>query len=555
MILFLLVIFGAALRLFRFPEVPISMFADEVDIGYQVFSFRQTGADYFGNFLPLQFHSFSDVRTSLPIYATILVSYLPGVSLELAIRLTPLLFSLGSLVLIYFFTNALWEHFRLDRPKGFLLPGHFAVLLLALAPWHFTYSRTAFELSQLFFTTTLGFYLFLRYLKSNQSKTLIASLLVLGATPLVYSTAKLAILGYPLILWLLADEKQRHRLLSRWYLCAVIFLPLVILLLSGGAGQRFKEIAIFTDPTISSEINYRRQLDLGPNLVVGSSPSFTTKLVHNKATLILGRFFKNSLTSISGAFLFIAGDPNLRHAVGGWGMLTKTYLIFLVFGFFILFRNHSKNISLTLLALAVISIAPSALTRDGADHSSRLFMLLLPLIILTTLGAVYLSRFRFMSFVIFALLLVESFFYFHDYFTHYPYDSEKQFHTGVKELVQKAAAEKTFVVVSPKYEPPLIFYLFYNRFNPKEFQKLLKEKKLYHEIGPDLNLEGYQLGDDEIYFASIRNLNAAPLFPVKGVYYITPLEAAAIYGSKLEQMKPEIKSPSGLPLFYRIEAN
>ena len=100
----------------------------------------------------------------------------------------------------------------------------------------------------------------------------------------------------------------------------------------------------------------------------------------------------------------------------------------------------------------------------------------------------------------------------------------------MKEVVQKAVSDGKLTVISPKYEPPLIFFLFYNRFDPEKFQALLKEKKLYHPIGEDLNLEGYQLGNEQIYFASIRNVNAAPLFPVKGVYYITLLEGAAIYG-------------------------
>ncbi len=563
LLLVVIVLFGTLLRFYRFPSIPLSLFSDEVDIGYQTFSFRETGRDYFGNFLPLQFRSFSDVRTSLPIYATILVSYLPWVGLEMAVRLIPLLFSLGSLVLIYFFTNALFERFEIKTPRGWpnglpwggLNAGHFAVFLLALAPWHFTYSRTAFELSQLFFTTMLGLYLYLRFLKSGKQKTLVASLLVLGLTPMVYSTAKLAVFGYPLVLYLLSDAKQKKIFLSRWYLLTLLFVPLLLLFASGGAGQRFSEIALYTDPTIATEVDWQRQLDLGPNPPVGSSPSLTTKLVHNKFTYVFSKFVKNIYVPISATFLFVSGDPNLRHAMGKWGMLPHLYLIFLIAGLYFLFSSKQNRLGLVLLLLTALAILPSALTRDGADHSSRLFMFLLPLIVLASLGIVYLSRFRLITIALFALLLVESFFYFHDYFFHYPYDSEKFFHAGMKEVVTKTAGEGKLTVISPKYEPPLIFYLFYNRFDPAEFQSLLREKKLYHQIGEDLNLEGYQLGNEEIYFASIRNTNASPLFPVKGVYYITPLEAAAIFGSKLETMKADIVSPSGLPLFYRLEAN
>ncbi len=555
-LLLLFLVAGAMLlRLFQFPKVPFSLFADEVDIGYQVLSFRETAKDYYGNLLPLQFRSFSDVRTSLPIYATILVSYLPGVSLELAVRLTPLLFSFGSLFLIYFFMNSLWEVFKLEKPKGPFLPGHFAVFILALTPWHFTYSRTGFELSQLLFANLLGFYLFFRYLKSHRGLTLICSLLVLGLTPMIYSTAKLAVIGYPLVLWLFSDPGGRKQLWQRWYLGLLVFIPLAVLLVSGGAGQRFSEIAIFTDPTTSTEVDFQRQLDLGYEKAIGSSPSLITKLVHNKATFVLRRFINNALTPISAGFLFIAGDPNLRHALPNWGMLLKTFLIPLSLGLFFLFSRPSAKLTIFLFLLTALAIIPSALTRDGADHSSRLFMLLLPLTILITMGWIYLGRYRLGILVLAIITLAESFFFFHDYFKHYPYEADVNFHYGMKEIVQMAKAESKVTVISPRYEPPLIFYLFYNHFPPEKFQSLMKEKKFYHEIGKDLNLEGYRIGDDPVYIAFVANQNAGNLYPVKGVFYITYLEAVAIYHDWQKQMTPVVRSPSGLPIFYRIEAD
>lgn len=555
LILLFLVIFGAVIRLFRFPNVPASLFSDEVDIGYQVMSFKETGRDYFGNSFPLQFRSFSDVRTSLPIYATILVSYIPSVNLELAIRLTPLFFSLGSLVLIHFFINSFFDNFKLDGLNRTLTPGHFAVFLLSLAPWHFTYSRTAFELSQLFFTVILGLHLFLCYLKSGSAKTLVSSLLALGFTPMIYSTAKFSIIGYLFVFWFLSTKNKRKQMFSQWYIFPILFVPLVAIFINGGAGQRFREIAIFTDPTISSEVNYRRQLDLGSNLVVGSSPNLATRIIHNKVTLVTGRFIRNSLISISSNFLFIAGDTNTRHAVSGWGMFTKSYLIFVLMGVYILARDRQKKLISILVMLVLIAVIPSALTRDGGDHGSRLFMLILPIIIVSTIGIVGLSRFRKVLLLANLLLLAESSFYFHDYFLHYPYDSDKQFHIGMKEVVKRNTIGNEAIIISPKYEPPLIFYLFYNHFSPAKFQQLISDNKLYGSIDPDINLEGYRLGEEDVYFANVRNYNAKPLLPMRGNYYVTPIEAAAIFGDRLNKISPEIKSMSGLAIFYRLTVN
>lgn len=555
-LLFLLLVLGGILiRLIDFPRIPFSLFADEVDIGYQAMSFRETGKDYFGNFLPLQFHSFSDVRTSLPIYATILVSYIPGVSLELAIRLTPLFFAFGSLILIYFFINALFDQFKFEKGKGILQPGHFAVLILAVAPWHFTYSRTAFELSQLFFFNLLGFYLFLKYQKDLKIRTLVLSLLTLGLTPMIYSTAKLAILGCPLILWFFSDEKTRKPLIQKWYYCLLLFIPLIAVVISGGASQRFSEISVFTDPTDVTEINNLRQLDLGYKNVVGSSPGFMTKLVHNKITYIGSRFINNLVSPLSASFLFVTGDPNLRQAVPNWGMLLKSLLIPLVLGLFILFNHFSKNLTFALLVMVVLAIIPSALTRNGGDHGSRLFMLLLPLVIIISFGWNYLGRYKLFATTMLLITLVELGFFLHDYVKHYPYEADLSFHYGLKELVQKSKEEKKITIISGKYEPPLIFYLFYNHFSPAKFQLLMQNKKLYHDIDKNLNLEGYQLGDEPVYIAFVGNQNAKDLYPLKGVYYITWLEAVAIYHDQQKSMIPAIESPSGLPLYYRIEVD
>lgn len=551
-----LVIFGVAIRLINFGQIPFSLFSDEVDIGYQTLSFRETGRDYFGNFLPLQFRSFSDVRTALPIYATILVSYFPGISVETAIRLTPLLFAAGSLILIYLFINALWEHLKMEKPKGLLLPGHFAVFSLGLIPWHFTYSRTGFELSMLFFATLLGLYIFLRYLKSHQTKTLVLSLAILGLTPLIYSTAKLAVIGFPLILWLLADDNSRKKIITRWYLGGVLFLPLVTILIIGGASQRFSEIAIFTDPTMSSEINHLRLNDLGSSPSYGTPPSIPTKIAHNKATYILSRFFKNTLNPLSISFLFIAGDENLRHALPGWGMLTKTFLTLVVCGLFCLVKKNNHRFVVFLLLLTVVAIAPAALTRDGADHSSRLFMLILPLVIVITTGWTFLNRFKLAGLFVVLVLLAESFYFFHDYFYHYPYLAEQNFHYGLKQIIQREFGNGRPLVISPRYEPPLIFYLFYTKFPPAKFQALIKNpESLYRKIDEKYNLEGFQLSAEPFFAAAVRNANAHPTFTQRGVYYLTFLDAAAVYGPERENIEPAIKSPSGLPLFYRIEVD
>jgi hypothetical protein len=86
----LLILVGSSLRLYGCCNL-ISLYSDEVDIGYQVISFLSTGSDYQDippftvSFFRRRPHFASDI-----LDGTILL--IPGISLELAIRLTPAIF-------------------------------------------------------------------------------------------------------------------------------------------------------------------------------------------------------------------------------------------------------------------------------------------------------------------------------------------------------------------------------------------------------------------------------------------------------------------------------
>ena len=384
--LLLVLLLGATLRLYGLLQNPISLFSDEVDIGYQAYSFLSTGKDYQGNWLPLQFHSFSDVRTALPIYATALVSLIPNVSLDLAIRLTPAIFAILGLLVIYFLANNISELFGLGARGNLLSLGFWSTLILSVLPWHFTYSRIGFELSMLITFYLLGLFFYTHFLIHNRVWAFIVSLILFSLTPMIYSTAKLALIFVPLTLYILPGAKELlwGKKISLWLL--LLFIPLGFIFINGGAAQRFSEISIFTDPTTPTEINFLRKEDLGPQAPVGSQTNFFSKAIHNKVIYPLDVFLKNIVRPLSFDYLFLQGDTNPRHAVQGWGMMEKALIIPLLFGLYKLAEGKQKRFLVFLFILTVAAIIPSALTRDGATHSSRTFMLILPLVLVTSFG-------------------------------------------------------------------------------------------------------------------------------------------------------------------------
>src|SRR3990170_1862219 len=70
-ILFLILAASLFLRVWKLDAVPVSLFSDELDVGYQAYSIIKTGRDYSGNVLPLHFQSYADARAPLYIYASI----------------------------------------------------------------------------------------------------------------------------------------------------------------------------------------------------------------------------------------------------------------------------------------------------------------------------------------------------------------------------------------------------------------------------------------------------------------------------------------------------
>ncbi len=555
LLLALILVLAGGLRFYVLSKNPPALFSDEVDIGYQVKSFLATGRDYYGNYLPLQFHSFSDVRTALPIYATVLVSKIPGLTIDYAIRLTPAIFSLFSILGIYFLVNEILAAFGLTGDKNKSQPGLWAALVLSLTPWHFTYSRIGFELSMLlaFFIWGLTFYFF--YLRQRKLWQLIKAAVLLGLTPMIYSTAKLAILFLPFLFFTI-PIKSRLKLLSKENLIflVVLFAPLLVIMMSGGAAQRFSELAIFTDPTLSSEVNFARQADLGPNLKVGSSPNLVSKLVHNRPLMITTAFVKNLFGPTSFDYLFVAGDSNLRHAISGWGMLLKIMVIPLLVGLYWTARLKGTNFIKFLFVFSILAILPSALTRDGATHSSRTMLLLLPLVIVMALGVqILFSHRRVIGLLLILLLFLEFFLYQHDYWFRYPYQSERSWDAGMKEMILSGLnyPDKS-IVYSKTFEPPLIFYLYYSDFPPSKFQQLIKKGSYQTPIPNELNLEGVRFSDLPVYFALIKSPQTKnPLKLKNAIYFLNRDEAKNIIPVAILPAVPVIKLPSGEPLFYR----
>lgn len=99
-LVFFLLFFGFFIRLYHLEKVPPSLFSDEVDLGYQAYSFLKTRRDYFGNPWPISFHSFADFRAPFYIWSACGTILLFGLN-EWGVRLPAVIF--GCLGILFFF--------------------------------------------------------------------------------------------------------------------------------------------------------------------------------------------------------------------------------------------------------------------------------------------------------------------------------------------------------------------------------------------------------------------------------------------------------------------
>lgn len=552
-----ILVIAIILRIWRIDQVPVSLFGDELDVGYHAYSILKTGKDYSGNFLPLHFESLAEWRTPLYLYSVVPTVALFGIS-PLGVRLPAVFFGILSIFLFYLLIKLITDNWKLATLASFLL---------AISPWHLQYSRAGFEVTQMLTLYLAGLYFFFRGLKDG--KQLLWSALFLGLTPWAYSTAKfflpLTVLALFLI-WRQEIFKVRKKYLL-WALAVLVIVvaPITWSTIYGGGTARFSYISVFTDPTTIPEVGFSRLRDSkmdDPELKFGAQPDLESRVAHNKFQWWGQVILKNYLQTFSSQFLFINGDLNARHAAQGVGEFYKFEGLFLLLGtVFFLSRPFDRKLKFFLVFWLLAAPIPSALTRDGGMHATRLFFLLPVLVFLVAYGIYGLvgwagkSR-RLVSLVIIGLYVVGFLWYQHQYWVHYPWDSERWWHAGHEEAVKGAVAlEKDFdkVIFSMAAEPTFIFFLGWSQYPPREIQGgIFNEKETITNFGEITKIGKYYFGTPN----ALSVYDLAKSLPDKTLYVATAREVGINLITEPDRVPGDLNLhkavayPSGEPVFY-----
>ena len=492
--LIVILLLGLFLRLFNLSLLPPSLYSDEVDIAYQAKTLTACGTDYFGNRLPTRFHSFSDWQPPLYIYSVALFQKFFGVN-EFSTRLPSVVFGLISIISFYFLLKYLFNS----------TSGLVGTLFLAVNPWHIHFSRISFGVTGQIIFFILPLLFFFKFLKTKKITHLILFVCLNFIQIYFYSTAPVTIFFTFLIVFIiwfkdLISFKFKTYLLIFISSLLVLF-PFTLDTLSGKSSYRFNYISIFTDPTIPQQVDFQRQIDSfnqhGDQ--IGLSPSFTSKLIHNKYFLIANSFLNNYQKSFSTEFLLIQGDSNLRQGFGLHGQLLLIEFIFIIIGIIVSFRKTSKQFWLFFLLILTIPIA-SAMTRDSnSAHATRLFLLLVPFGYFFTTGLLSTLKNKLICILSLAVYLLSFLNFWHIYQNHYPHLSSPSWDSGLKEVsVLSSQYSSQNIFFSSSIQNQLPFFLIWNQNSNKYLCHL--NTNLKHVNYPYFN--GTQLNNN--YFGAIE---------------------------------------------------
>jgi len=554
-----IILLGSFLRIWHLDKNPVSLFGDELDVGYQAYSILKTGKDYSGNAWPLHFQSLAEWRTPLYLYSAVPTVAAFGIS-PLGVRLPAAAFGILGIFALYLLVKELTN----DEALALVVAG-----VVAFSPWHIQYSRAAFEATQLLAFLLFGLYFFFKSLK--QGKYLWISGVLLALTPLIYSTAKLFVPLLTIFLFFVWRREilkiSKRQLIYAVLAIVLVGVPTVYATFFEGGTQRFSYISVFSDPTIEPEVGTARLRDarMRGEAGEGLSPTLFDRFFHNKVTFWAETISANFLESYSTDFLFINGDPNPRHSIDDMGQFYKIEALALILGLCLFFvRYKDRKIKAFVAFWLIAGVLPAAITRDGGNHATRLILTLPPLVFLISYGivaGVNLLRASLRSvttLAYFGVWILSFGFYLHTYWAHNPWDSERWWHAGFKEAIQTIKLiDKDYdrVIISMSGEPAWIFFAGWYEYPPDKWHLGYPFKKtIVSGFGEISYIDKYYFGAFSPEEGGIYDL--AKYIDSKTLYLAVAKEIGANLIREPKRTPPGLKLvkavafPSGEPAYY-----
>lgn len=453
-------LFGSFLRFYQLGKVPGSLDWDEVASGYNAYAILLTGKDEYGVHLPLVFRSFGDYKPPLYIYMTVPSVKIFGLT-DFAVRFPSALFGSLSLLAVFFLVYHLFSFLQEKKTLSLL-----AMFFFALSPWSLQFSRGAFEANLALFFVIMGAALVVFAYRKEKWLWAVGGVVLFALSTYAYHSEKLFT---PLLLVSIFIWGRKFFLRKKILVGGVVIL--FLLLCAPWIVDR-SSLARGTSISLSSNTKVLNQSIAEINQDKNSGDRLDT-LFHNRRFIFLNTFVANYLSHFQPNWLFLSGDLE-RHHAPGVSLLYLFSLPTILLGIFIFFRRFWQKIWI-MGVWFLLGPLPASLAIQS-PHAIRSLVFLPSWQIFEALGwwgilFIVKGRMRVILATVLGILFVCNFFYYlNQYFVHTNTDFQANWQYGYKQVMQFAKAQtqgKTYV--RQGIEQGYIYYLFYNRIDPKQY--------------------------------------------------------------------------------------
>jgi len=458
--LFLIILIGLFVRTYRIDLNFPALYSDEVGQGYSTYAFFQEPTASFRDFLYKNFY-----------LKAINFTWLFGLS-PLGVRLPSAVYGTVLLFVLYLFARQI----NIKEIKyNFLIP-FVALALFSFVPWGVHLSRIGHPFVVLYLVA-IGFH-WIFYLRAKTTKEYLISLIFLFIAAVCYpSGIVLAPLFMVFLIFKMGIKYLRRNIKIIPFLIILIIGIFVFLL--PRSGIRGFDLAIWRDVNVTASENVDRglaRLSEPTIFSLNQNPDNVGKLFYNHSLAVVNIFTRNYLSFFSPDFLFLRGDPVLRHSTGRFGVLYPLLLPFLIYGIFLMATKGDSKIKEMFLFWIIVAPIPAAITKDGVGYLLRVTTMLPLLTYLSALGFVgslefFSKRLKIIYFISVSLLFVFSAYSFlFNYFHVYPLSSAKSFEYGFKEVsdYQKENNNQSMLVIWDGYYPHN-FFRFWQKTDYKDY--------------------------------------------------------------------------------------
>lgn len=519
---FAILLLAAVLRFWQLGRVPVSLYWDEMAIYVDVKSVLATGQDMHGRpWTQLIYPSYGDYKLAPYIWAVEAASKVFGLS-EWSVRFPSVLAGIATVVLAGLIAVELFPDLLPEEKKRISLS---TMLVVALLPWSLQFSRTGFEghFAQMWFA--LSVFCGLRARK-NLWWMLPAVLAGTIATYTYYSVRFVwPVVAVGLLCWVLWQMWTSHAHTARVKLfenkaqllkllatpLALGFFAIVVYLLSLLPLQKssfYPEMNVFRLGTASvlSDEGFVDQANL-QRLLAGNT--IVEKAFFHRDWFILRALLKNYSDHLSLSYLFLTGDPNLRHGTAYFGILLLGMAPLFLYGMWQMVKRFPSTV-IFLLVWWLIALLPASIP-ENTPHALRSLNALVPVAVLVGFGLAELwtrveqsswtrTSKRLCIAALLNLLLLNSAAFLAHYFTVYPVLSADDWQAGYKPLAQEIAIEQNKnpdleIYVLPFDDRFYLWLMGYGKYTPQDFHSWHSEGFHFDRSIPHLHQQEPDLKD------------------------------------------------------------